>query len=181
MTRIIYIVLIGFVLTLFSTQAFAKDRLEKIHQKIIADYPAVSHISRTELQARLKAQDILILDTRPLKEYNVSHIAGALQVDPDMEAKTFQAKFGSLLKDKTLIVYCSVGRRSSILGERLQTIAIEAGALDVQNMEGGLFGWHNDDRPLENSSGPTTAIHPYNVFWGRLIKNKDSIRYSAEK
>jgi len=186
MTQLFYKAFLGFTLLAIPVQTLAKNpqsqsRLEKIHADILTDYPSLSHISRADLQSRLNENDVLILDTRPLKEYNVSHIPGALQVDPHMDATTFQTKFGSQLKDKTLIVYCSVGRRSSILGERLQKTAIEAGALSVKNMEGGVFGWHNDGRVLENESGPTASIHPYNVFWGRLINNKSGIRYKAEK
>ena len=166
-------------------QAMAKNPqdqspLGKIHQDIVSDYPALSHISRTELQSRLKAKDILILDTRPIKEYNVSHIPGAIQVEPKMDAKAFLSTFGPQLRNKNLIVYCSVGRRSSILGNRLQSTIMSAGAQSIANLEGGLFGWHNDGRPLENTAGPTNDIHPYNVFWGRLIEDKEDIRYRPE-
>lgn len=165
---------------MLSTQTLAKDRLTQIHQDIVADYPTISHISRAELQSLLTAKNTLILDTRPLKEYNVSHIPGALQVDPKMDVKSFEVKFSSQLKDKTIIVYCSVGRRSSILGERIQQTALKAGALGVQNMEGGLFGWRNDNRPLENSVGLTTLIHPYNIFWGRLVEDSNSLAYTPK-
>ncbi len=162
--------------------AFAKNKasltpLDKIHQRIVTDFPKISHISRAELETRLTSGEILILDTRPINEYNVSHIAGARQVDPDISPQLFQAKFGEALKNKRVVVYCSVGRRSTILGARLQSTALNAGAFSVQNMEGGLFGWHNDNRPLVSASGTTSGIHPYNAFWGRLIENKDAIRY----
>lgn len=137
----------------------------------------MSHISRTELAQSLASEDVLILDTRPQEEYAVSHIKGALQVDPDVSLEDFKARFGHAVKNKKVIVYCSVGHRSSNLGQRLQSTALSAGAISVQNMEGGLFGWHNDARPLENAAGATTYIHPYNTFWGRLIEDKDNIRY----
>jgi len=143
----------------------------------MTDYPDMSHISRAELETQLTSGDIVILDTRPVEEYNVSHIPGAMQIDPDIDPETFQTKFGRSLKNKNVIVYCSVGRRSSILGDRLQSTVLASGAISMKNMEGGLFGWHNDNRPLVNTSGTTSGIHPYNAYWGRLIKNKETIRY----
>ena len=112
-----------------------------------------------------------------MKEYDVSHIAGALQVDPNIDTDVFETKFSKILKNKTVIVYCSVGQRSSSFADRVQTAALRNGAVSVQNLEGGLFGWHNDSRNMVNASGPTSQIHPYNSYWGRLIENKDSIRY----
>lgn len=167
---------------LIASQIFINDKpqvspLGKIHQDIVIDYPNMSHISRADLEKELSSSDLVILDTRPEKEYNVSHIEGALQVDPDITPDSFRVRYGQALKNKKIIVYCSVGKRSSILGNRMQSIALEAGAMSVQNLEGGLFGWHNDSRPLVNASGETASIHPYNAYWGRLIENRDEIRY----
>ena len=182
MTRLFYIGFIVLVFAMTTTHSFARNNtgstpLAKIHQKIIKDIPDMSHISRADLATQLGSNEILLLDTRPAKEYNISHISGALQVDPNISPKMFHIRFGEALKNKKVIVYCSVGRRSSILGSKLQSTALSAGATSIQNMEGGLFGWHNDNRPLVNASGNTSGIHPYNVFWGRLIENKDDIRY----
>jgi len=174
--------LLGLVFLIAAAFSFEKTQessspLGKIHQKIVSDYPDMPHISRAELDKNLTSQEFLILDTRPIEEYNVSHIATALQVDPDISPEDFRLKFSKTLKNKRVILYCSVGRRSSNLGDRLKSTALNAGAISVQNMEGGLFGWHNDSRPLVNASGTTSSIHPYNVYWGRLIENKDDIRY----
>jgi len=182
MTRLFYIGFIVLVFAMTTTNSFARNNrdsnpLDKIHQKIIKDLPDMSHISRADLATELRSNEILLLDTRPLKEYNISHISGALQVDPNISPEMFHIKFGEALKNKKVIVYCSVGWRSSILGSRLQSTALSAGATSIQNLEGGLFGWHNDNRPLVNASGDTSGIHPYNLFWGRLIENKDDIRY----
>jgi len=182
MTRVIYIGLLVLATLLATAITLAKDKtsaspLAKVHQDIVTDFPDMSHMSRAELETQLTSTDILILDTRPMEEYNVSHIPGALQVDPDIDPETFRTQFGASLANKNVIVYCSVGRRSSILGDRLQNTALASGAINVQNMEGGLFGWHNDERPLVNRSGTTSDIHPYNAYWGRLIENKGNIRY----
>jgi len=182
MTRTIFIGFIALLLTTLAALTFAKGSanstpLGKIHQDIVTDYPDVAHISRGELEKSLTSDSLIIFDTRPAKEYNVSHIPGALQLDPGISPETFSTQYATELKDKRVIVYCSVGRRSSDLGDRLQSVALNAGAVSVQNMEGGLFSWHNDNRPLVNAAGATSNIHPYDAYWGRLIENKDDIHY----
>lgn len=182
MIRVIYIGLLSLIIIMAAILFVKKDKtdlnpLGDIHEEIVTDYPDMSHISRATFETQLQSNEFLILDTRPVEEYNISHIKGALQVDPDISPKAFKTKFETALKNKKLVVYCSVGRRSSILGERIRNTALSAGAISIQNLEGGLFGWHNDNRPLVNNSGATSEIHPYNSFWGRLIENKEFIRH----
>ena len=183
MSKIIYISFLVIALIIAAIFTYTKNKtsltpLGKIHQSIKASYPNMPHISPAQLEKQLASDELLIFDTRPLEEYNVSHIAGAIQIEPDATPEHFSAKFGESLKNKRIIVYCSVGWRSSILGTRLENAALSAGAVSIQNLEGGLFGWHNDNRPLVNQSGTTSKIHPYNPYWGRLIENRGDIRYS---
>lgn len=182
MSKIIYISFLTLALILAAIFAYAENEasltpLGKIHQDIETNYPHISHISPAELGKQLMSNEVLIFDTRPLEEYNVSHIAGAIQIEPDTTPEHFTAKFGKSLKNKRLIVYCSVGWRSSTLASRLEDAALSAGAVSIQNLEGGLFGWHSANRPLVNQSGTTSKIHPYNSYWGRMIENKNDIRY----
>lgn len=155
-------------------------RLDKVHQKIKSDYPSLRHVSRGGLQTWLAQDDpsIVVLDTRPLSEYKVSHIQGAIQIDPDSQARKLSAV---PLDGKTVIVYCSVGRRSSNFATRLERDLAKAGARTVLNLEGGVFGWHNDGRKLVNANGQTDMIHPYNGFWGsRYLADKNKITYSVK-
>jgi len=156
--------------------------LSTIHGEIAQAFPTVSHISATELEAGLSAQNtsLLILDTRPAAEYNVSRINGAVQVNPEITPQAFKARFGEITPDKTVIVYCSVGWRSSIAADRLAEAIASAGGREVSNLEGGLFGWHNEGRPVVNAQGPTLLIHPYDKKWGRLISRQDALAYSPK-
>jgi len=41
----------------------------------------------------------------------------------------------------------------------------------IYNLEGSLFKWANESRPLvDNSGSPTKLVHPYNNVWGRLLE-----------
>jgi rhodanese-related sulfurtransferase len=99
----------------------ADQALAKIHTRLISAHPQLSHISAAEMTAALAGQDdILLLDVRKEKEYAVSHIDGALRVDPGISADEFMQIYGEQLAGKNVILYCSVGRRSSHLGDKLR-------------------------------------------------------------
>ena len=83
------------------------------------------------------------------------------------------------LKGKTVVFYCSVGVRSSALAESVKADLLAAGTKEVVNLEGGIFGWHNQSRPLVDKSGPTTFVHPYNAYWGRLLTRPELARTSV--
>lgn len=101
----------------------------------------------------------LFLDSREPKEFEVSHIKGALSVGYD------HLDFSALKdtpKDQPIVVYCSVGYRSEKVGEEL----MEAGFTNVKNLYGGLFEWMNQDLPVVDENGPTKKVHVFSKAWG---------------
>ena len=150
--------------------------LSALHQGIISDYSQVSHIS-AEAFDRQNTDDIILLDIREADEFAISHIAGARRIDPEISTENLLTQLPKDLTDKTIIVYCSVGRRSSALAARAKAHLLAKGAADIVNLEGGIFGWHNEKRPLTSASGSTDYIHPYNDYWNRWVKRKDKTRY----
>ena len=44
---------------------------------------------------------------------------------------------------------------------------------NIYNLQGGLFNWVNDGRDIIGH-----GVHPFDDFWGRLIKDSRSIRYN---
>ena len=129
-----------------------------------------SYISRTvplitieELQKN--KNEVIIFDARDLKEYNNSHIEGAIFFDLQ---KIKQKR--DLLKNKKIVVYCSIGYRSERKGEELQELGFE----NVYNLYGGIFEWVNEGLPLRNmDNSETLNIHTYNKNWSRWITNKN--------
>lgn len=102
---------------------------------------------------------ITFLDAREKREYEVSHIPGAIWVGYD----DFEmSRVGELSKDAPILVYCSVGYRSEKISEKL----MQAGYQDVSNLYGGIFEWKNQHRPVVNSQGKTEAVHAYDRVWG---------------
>lgn len=165
-----------------SDSAFAKDNaaLNAKHQKIIKDFPAVQHISNETLR-NLSKDELILFDIREADEFEVSHMEGAVLVPPSSHLDTFLTKYSERVKGKTVVFYCSVGQRSSIIAEKVQDELINMGAGSVYNLEGGLFKWHNDGLPLMTPRHEITEyIHPYNYFWGRMVNDKRAKRYKSE-
>jgi len=130
-------------------------------------FPQVTQLSTAELDAWLKdpkRPQPQMLDAREPAEFAVSHLVGAIRVSPDATAKEILA---SLDPSRPIVVYCSAGYRSSRLATRL----LESGRVRVSNLEGSIFTWANEGRPLVGRDGQvTTLVHPFDRVYGRLLK-----------
>ena len=131
-----------------------------------AKFSDVDWITTQELAAWLHSKERpapVLLDVRTPAEWEVSHLAGARRVDPEASA----AEAGSgLPKGTPIVAYCSVGYRSGEVARRLR----KAGFEHVQDLEGSIFQWANEGRPLvRDGNQKVTKVHPYNATWGRLL------------
>ncbi len=129
-----------------------------------AEFGDVTQISTDSLAAWMadssRAQPVLI-DARTPEEYAVSHIEGAVRVDPDNPVLAAS----EIRTDAPIVAYCSVGYRSSSVAQQLA----EQGYTNVVNLEGSIFKWANEGRPLVAEGQPTDTVHPFNAVWGRLL------------
>lgn len=135
-----------------------------VNARIHREFPEVPRMQTSELAELLnnsKEQKPLLLDVRTKAEFEVSHLAGATRVEPGAEVGKL-----ALPKDKPIVTYCSVGYRSAALAKKLR----EAGYTHVTNLEGSIFRWANENRPLVRDGQPTDKVHPYNRLWGTLLK-----------
>lgn len=158
--------------------------LEKIHQKIVRKYDEVEHVTSDvltrELADPIKAEDIVLFDVREVDEHAVSHLGNATQITPGIWTSTFMKAHGDKIKGKTVVFYCSVGRRSSYAASYLQETLKKNGAARVVNLKGGIFSWHNQKRPLMTGASQTLFVHPYDSYWGRLIERRNLTRFKPQ-
>ena len=126
-------------------------------------FPRVAHISTDSLAALLSRSDKapLVLDVRGVDEYEVSHLHGASRALSVEEALPV---LQNMSVDRDIVLYCSVGYRSSLLAEQL----LDQGVEIVYNLEGGLFTWANEGRSMRG----TGKVHPFNARWGALLDQK---------
>lgn len=167
-----------------STSACADDTsnkaLVKTHAKIMKNYEGVSHIDAQAL-SQMDEDSYILFDVREKDEFEVSHIENSIWVDPSIKVSSFTQQYAGPIGDKTVILYCSVGVRSSRLAEKLMTSRPETDSSPIYNLENGVFGWHNENRPLVSETASTDYIHPYNRLWGRMVNRKSLRRYEQEE
>lgn len=128
-------------------------------------FPNVPRLQTSELAGWLddpQRQRPVLLDVREPAEFDVSHLADARRVEPGSDPATL-----GLPKDQFIVTYCSVGYRSAQYGQRLRG----AGYTHVQNLEGSLFQWANEGRPIVTDAGRSAErVHPFNKTWGLLLQ-----------
>jgi len=113
---------------------------------------------------------LVMFDVRKAEEFEVSHLEGAVRVDPDIDAEAFLKEHEGKLKGRTAVFYCSVGYRSSILVERI--VEATGDSTRLVNLRGGLFQWYNDGLAVYDSTGVTEKVHPFSAYWGKLLKKR---------
>lgn len=107
----------------------------------------------------------LMIDARPSEQFVVSHIDGAINIDP---AAPDLAPLRNVVRDQPVIVYDGPG----VIGAAMVVALQNADFTRVSNLDGGLFHWANDGYPLVTGSGPVDVVHPINGWWGRLLKGR---------
>ncbi|HET6837885.1 MAG TPA: rhodanese-like domain-containing protein [Gemmatimonadales bacterium] len=142
---------------------------EVLQRRTAARFPEVRWIRTEQLavwqQDTAQPQPVL-LDARTEPEYAISHLKGALPVDP------YRPSLNSLRgvpKDSAIVVYSSAGYR----GARVASWLAKSGYTTVVNLGGGVFKWANEDRPLiRDLDRPTAMVHPYDQRWGYLLEGR---------
>lgn len=158
--------------------AMAKElNFPDVLEGIRARYDDVKQLSAEDLAA-MPAESVILVDVRQREEYDVSHLKGAVFVAPKSRPRAVVSATGGDVSGKTVVFYCSVGERSSWLARRSAKYLKKQGATDVYNLEGGIFGWHNEGRPVYRDGKETRDIHPFNDRWGVLIEDRTAISES---
>ena len=159
------------VVTLCSLAAWAMAEpsdLGAMKRFVRIRFPQMTQLSTADLAqwlADTRRPAPLLLDVRTEEEFRVSHLHGAVHVDPGARA---EAVLSRIPKGRRVVTYCSVGYRSSALAERLR----KAGVGSVYNLEGSIFQWANEGRALESAGRPADKVHPYSRRFGALLEEK---------
>jgi rhodanese-related sulfurtransferase len=127
-------------------------------------FPNAPAMTTQELAELIKHGDDfspIVIDARKNEEFEVSHLPNA---HPARDVATVQQL--GISPDQPVVVYCSIGYRSARLVEKLQ----EAGFSQAKNLEGSIFQWANEGRPLERDGEVVDNVHPYNKTWGLLLE-----------
>jgi rhodanese-related sulfurtransferase len=162
--KLIIFFLLGFTFTNVLGQEIDPDYKIMIEKKY--EFPTISPDSASSI---LNKSNVVFLDTREPEEFNVSHLPNAILFGYD--SPNWKA-VDSLSKDKIVIVYCSIGVRSQNIAKELK----EKGFSDIKNLYGGIFLWADQSREMvDEKNNDTSKVHGYNRFWGRWVKNAETV------
>lgn len=98
--------------------------------------PMVKNIAQEEFLKLQNQEGVMILDVRTTGEVAQGYIQGA-SIFADVTGNSFQNDIAALDKNKTYLVYCKSGARSS----RAAQMMIDAGFTNVYNLKGGISNW----------------------------------------
>jgi hydroxyacylglutathione hydrolase len=111
------------------------------HRQVLETTP---QIDTKALAARIRAQDVHVLDVRSEAEWRESHIAGAQHI-PLGELRD---RLAEVPRDRTVVVHCLGGTRSAIAASLLQA----AGRPETVNFASGFSAWHAAGQPSASAT-----------------------------
>jgi len=124
-------------------------RLVELEGEIARDYAGVTHISVATLKSDFA--DALLVDVRAASEYERSHLPGALHAPTSAHVDALRQRY----PERDLVLYCTVGVRSSIAVRDLL-------AREIASTEGASSG------PAGASSGEGSLTWPVQSSPGRI-------------
>lgn len=99
------------------------------------------------MRERAGDPSFVLLDVRTGGEHRAERLAGSVNLD--FRSPTFREEAARLDRDKTYLVYCRTGNRSSGSVKILR----ELGFRDVRHLSGGISAWTRAGNPVERG-GP---------------------------
>jgi rhodanese-related sulfurtransferase len=87
--------------------------------------------------------DFVILDVRTPGEFSSGHLPRAINLD--YNDNNFEANLNQLDKNKTYLVYCQAGHRSSSAASMMSG----KGFKSVKTLAGGISDWTQQNKPVE--------------------------------
>jgi len=141
--------------------------MSQLKALVRASFPGVPQMSVEELDRRLADKTPpLIIDVREPFEYEVSHLPGAVHA----QGEDIVGLIAETEPERPVVLYCSVGYRSSAaVADLIQLNDPEIGNR-VWNLEGSIFEWANSGRAVYRDGEEAGEVHPYGEQWGKLLE-----------
>ncbi len=109
---------------------------------IALDVGAKNNIAPQQATELINRQDALVVDVRPMADFNKGHILNARNIPLGSLAK--QLSQLEKHKGKPLIVSCRSGAQSALAAKQLRKSGFE----DVYNLKGGIMAWQSANLPV---------------------------------
>ncbi|MHB8457285.1 MAG: rhodanese-like domain-containing protein, partial [Acidimicrobiales bacterium] len=122
--------------------------VEQILREIGTPSGDAERVSRTELLARVRAGDVVVLDVRPPEEYEAGHIPGALS----LPLEHLEARLDELDPDVEVVAYC----RGPLCLLAPQAVArLRSAGRRARCLEDGMPEWRQASLPVAAGTQPT--------------------------
>ncbi len=154
--------MLGMIPSVF--RGICRGDLERIKAITRAAFPSVRQLSTRTLAVWLGPErpKPVLIDVRSPREFAVSHLAGAVNLRDREEIRALAAR----APDRPLVLYCAVGFRSSMLAEKLRRAGLPG---EIYNLEGSIFQWANEGRPVFRGGESVSEVHPFARRWAGLL------------
>jgi len=93
----------------------------------------VIDLTPEEVQAKLAAHDIVLIDVREPREFGSERIHGAL----NFPLSTFDPAFLPIADSAMIVFQCGTGKRSAMAGEKAASVLKG----DARHLAGGITAW----------------------------------------
>jgi len=126
----------------------AEDRLEEVRRitrEFLAEHDQLEPMDEKALRRRVRDGEVTLLDVRPLEEFEVGHIPGALSIPlPELAER-----LASLPKKKAIVAYCR-GPYCVLAVEAVSLLRRRG--LKAMRLEDGVLDWAAAGLRIENPS-----------------------------
>ena len=120
--------------------------IDRIVQTYLHDRSLLQPISAAELLRRLAEGDVILLDVRPVEEYEAAHLPDAISI-PVTE---LEARLPELPQDKEIVAYCR-GPYCVFADEAVALL--QTNGYTARRLEQGLPDWRALGLPVESGTG----------------------------
>lgn len=110
-----------------------------------------SSITVDEFEKKLSDGNVQLVDVRTPEEFNQGYLKGALNYN--INSAEFEDQISKLDKNKSVMIYCLSGGRSSSAAEFIAG----KGFKQVYNMQGGIMKWNAAGKPIYNGTASTAS------------------------
>lgn len=143
-----------------------RARIDRLIEEYREELPAVPSMTAEELQDRLASEPdrIVLVDARTPKERQISAIPGAITLE---ELESLPDRF----RDRTVVVYCTIGYRSAEYTKELRKEGWQA-----RNLAGSILAWTHAGGPLVDPQGNSTRkVHVYGEEWNLAADGYEAV------
>jgi len=138
-------------------------RINDLYRKYKRSFPDVPDVSVKELIAMKEKKDVVLVDRRKKKEQEVSMLPGAIT------AREFEENI-ERYRDKTIVVYCTIGSRSGHYARDL----VEEGLI-AYNLRGSILAWIHAGQKLVSDGKETRRVHVYGRRWNLAPEGYEAV------